>query len=52
LREPEAAGPRRIPWARSVQTLGFFPVDLGLLKVGGVQTTPLGPLSMINFAKV
>jgi predicted dinucleotide-binding enzyme len=64
LVEPEAAGGQRVLFysgddfdakgtvRKLIETLGFFPVDLGPLKAGGVQTTPLGPLSMINFIKV
>ena len=35
-----------------LEALGFFAVDLGPLKVGGAQTTPLGPLSMTTFVQV
>jgi predicted dinucleotide-binding enzyme len=64
LLEPEVAGGQRVlfysgddPAAKAevrqlIEALGFFPVDLGALKVGGAQATPLGPLSMTNFVKV
>ncbi len=64
LLEPEPAGGQRVlfysgddPGAKTevrqlIEALGFFPVDLGTLKVGGAQTTPLGPLSMTNFVKI
>ena len=64
LPEPEVGGGQRVLFysgddaaakaevRQLIETLGFFPVDLGPLKVGGVQATPLGPLSMTNFVKV
>jgi hypothetical protein len=64
LLEPELAGGKRVlfysgddaaakaPVRQLIETLGFFPVDLGPLKVGGVQATPLGPLSMLNLVNV
>jgi predicted dinucleotide-binding enzyme len=64
LLEPELAGGKRVLFysgddaaakaevRQLIETLGFFPVDLGPLKVGGVQTTPLGPLSMTTFVKI
>jgi predicted dinucleotide-binding enzyme len=64
LLEPNLAGGKRVLFysgddaaakaevRQLIETLGFYAVDLGPLKVGGVQTTPLGPLSMTAFAKV
>jgi predicted dinucleotide-binding enzyme len=64
LVEPEAASGQRVLFysgddadakaeiRKLIETLGFFPVDLGPLSVGAVQTTPLGPLSMINLVKI
>jgi 8-hydroxy-5-deazaflavin:NADPH oxidoreductase len=64
LLRPEVAGGQRVLFysgdddaakaevRKVIETLGFAPVDLGTLKVGGVQTTPLGPLSMLNLVKV
>jgi 8-hydroxy-5-deazaflavin:NADPH oxidoreductase len=64
LLEPEAAGGERVLFyagddaaakaevRKLIETLGFFPVDLGPLKVGGEQTTPLGPLSMVDLVKL
>jgi predicted dinucleotide-binding enzyme len=64
LQEPDVAGGRRILFysgddaaakaevRKVIETLGFAPIDLGALAVGGAQTTPLGPLSMGNFIKL
>jgi predicted dinucleotide-binding enzyme len=64
LLQPDVAGGQRVLFYSGddeaakaevrtlIETLGFFPVDLGTLRVGGVQTTPLGPLSMLDFVKV
>jgi predicted dinucleotide-binding enzyme len=64
LLEPDVAGGQRVLFysgddasakdevRQLIEALGFFPVDLGTLKVGGAQTTPLGPLSMTSFVKI
>jgi hypothetical protein len=64
LLQPEVAGGQRVLFysgdddaakaevRKVIETLGFFPIDLGSLEVGGVQATPLGPLSMLNLVKV
>ncbi len=64
LLEPQVGGGQRVVFYSGddaaakaevrelVAALGFAPVDLGPLKVGGVQTTPLGPLSTGAFVKL
>ena len=64
LLQPEVAGGRRVLFFSGdddaakaevrtlIETLGFAPIDLGALKVGGALTTPLGPLSMLNLVKI
>ncbi len=64
LLQPEVSGGQRVLFysgdddaakaevRKLIEQLGMFPVDLGPLKVGGVQTTPFGPLASINFVKV
>ncbi|MEX2693005.1 NADPH-dependent F420 reductase [Rhizobium mongolense] len=65
LSEPEAAGGQRVLFysgddadakaevRKIIETAGFFPVDLGVLDVGGpLASLPFGPLSAHNFVKI
>ncbi len=61
---PKVAGGRRVLFysgddapakaevRRLIETLGFAAIDLGPLTAGGVQTMPLGPLSMLDLVQV
>lgn len=64
LNEPTLAGGQRVQFyagddaaakaavRQLLEAMGFFPVDLGALEVGGrLAQLPFGPLAAINFAK-
>jgi hypothetical protein len=65
LKQPEVGGGRRVLFfsgddaaakadvRKIMEDAGFFPVDLGVLDVGGpLATLPFGPLSSHNFIKM
>jgi 8-hydroxy-5-deazaflavin:NADPH oxidoreductase len=65
LAQPEVAGGQRVQFytgddaaakaevRKILEAIGYFPVDLGALDVGGPLTQlPFGPLAAINFIKI